>query len=248
LIVPEPVGRAIARGHATTIIAPLTPQRRYRTGDLVRITPTVWAELTRVRRAPLGHLTDQEAREAGYPSAEAFTESWVQEREAAWVQRQRDYLEKVGDRNPEAFLAQLLRSRYHAIHAHKFAWFLTAQPTEAPRLLAAASDEIYVQSPGRAMRGTADPGEALTEEEHKRHVQDRADRRAVKHAKQLEAERDKLAYPVRKELVRQAAVRRRVDISSELYTLNRMEREGRSEEALLVKLRAIEAIVRPEAA
>ena len=136
----------------------------------------------------------------------------------------------------------------HAIHAHKFAWFLTAQPTEAPRLLAAASDEIYVQSPGRAMRGTADPGEALTEEEHKRHVQDRADRRTAKHQRQLEADREALPYQARKAMVRDGARRRRIDISSEMFTLNRMEREGRPEQTLLVKLRAIEAIVRPEAA
>jgi hypothetical protein len=169
-IVAGPKGaKAIARGDVTMIARPAKGSdhaKRYQPGMRLAVKMCVGIKgmsdtLCHVRalqvrgpRDPMtaGMIGYTEARMLGYATSDDFRTAWV------------------SDLDPDHADDPL--DRFDARWAGKLIWAVRFEVdiAEAPRLLAVRSDELYVESPARAL---PDEFPALSEEDYKRHVEGR---------------------------------------------------------------------------
>lgn len=144
-------------------------------------TQIVHAKILKADRAPLGHLTTEQAQAEGHPTPQEFEIHWIEHHERPWLDRQSTYLLNEGIPEDEVAEARdawaIVRYAHH--WAPREAWTLTLEPFhDMPFLL-----------PGLPEEPEAIPAERL----HKRweyrsakhYSQARDEEQRVREAKQL---------------------------------------------------------------
>lgn len=182
----------------------------------------------------LGQVDYDIARELGHHRLDAFRVAWV-------TAHDHDWLAVHFDATEEEFLA-----RFERRWAHKLAWLIefridTAAP---PRLLAARSDEIYVENDAQALRGEMP---ALSEAEWETHVGPRSHYRRREHEQARRLERETLGWPDRLAAAKAAAKAKGYDIRDEVRRFDRLIQNGKTAKAM-TQLARIEQRVFPLAA
>jgi hypothetical protein len=176
------------------------------------------------QRIQLGQVDYSLVRELGYVRLDQFQEAWVDEHDPAF---EGDALE-----------------RFQRRHAHREVWVIrfAVDRAQAPRLLAARSDELYVENPAMAL-----PFEfpALTPDEHELHVARPALVREARRQAMLLADRAALSTEQRVTAARRAAASKGLDMRSEFRLYDRHVRLERVVEALR-QLELIESRVFPQ--
>jgi hypothetical protein len=176
------------------------------------------------QRIQLGQVDYSLVRELGYVRLDQFQEAWVAEHDPAF---EGDALE-----------------RFQRRHAHREVWVIrfAVDRAQAPRLLAARSDELYVENPAMAL-----PFEfpALTPDEHELHVARPALVREAHRQAMLLATRAALSTDQRVTAARRAAASKGLDMRSEFRLYDRHVRLERAVEALR-QLELIESRVFPQ--
>lgn len=277
--VPAHVARAVSRGEATTLRVPVdtrTHRHKTRKGRTVHSRPfrpiagdrlplhatdtpiTLHVDIAHVERGPLGHLTAEQARHAGYPTPARFEQAWVLRHDADWLTAQLDYLRSQGE--PEDDVLATLPAWATARYAHRWAervvWVLTVTPVhDMPLLLAPAarpkhSEHGYVNNRSAAL---PDEPEAVPLERLDRrwttgagHRHTTAKRERTDTNRRL---RELLSVEQRMVAAVNAAKRNEVDVSAELWLLKRTLRENRPEPAVRSRLERVERVAyRDEAA
>jgi hypothetical protein len=179
------------------------------------------------QRIQLGQVDYGLVRELGYVRLDQFQESWVREH----------------DPKPAYEIMDLLE-RFQRRHAHREVWVIrfAVDRAQAPRLLAARSDELYVENPAMAL-----PFEfpALTPDEHELHVARPALVREARRQAMLLADRAALSTDQRVTAARRAAAAKGLDMRSEFRLYDRHVRLERVVEALR-QLELIESRVFPQ--
>jgi hypothetical protein len=137
-----------------------------------------------------------------------------------------------------------LLERFQRRHAHREVWVIrfAVDRAQAPRLLAARSDELYVENAAMAL-----PFEfpALTPDEHELHIGRPARDREARRQAMLAATRAALSTEQRVTAARRAAASKGLDMRSEFRLYDRHVRLERAVEALR-QLELIESRVFPQ--
>ena len=185
----------------------------------------------------LGDVTYPIARELGHMHLSAFWRYWLVNHDQAWIGRA---IEAETDTDEE--IARRFESRW----AGKLAWLIRFRvDREAPpRLLAARSDELYVENDAMALHGEMP---ALSEEEWKTHIgPDSAFRRAQRE-RERKAWRESQLWENRLVAAKAAAKAKGYDVRDEVRRFERLMGQGKIEKAMR-QLELLEARVFPVAA
>lgn len=195
--------RGAKRAHLTPT-DPTAPTR-WRVGDMVLVRtvkgPALAAgdeptKLPRVKitAAELVPLESMTARDAtlliGDKKAKVvdLARWWMDRHDAEWRSKPKDYR----DRLDSLVVLKRFRERWHPWQVWRIAW--TLDPTDRPRFLPVDSSLGYIETAGRAMSGSLDPGEAVSETDQDvitaaARVRDSAGRRA-EHEQRVAATRE----------------------------------------------------------
>jgi hypothetical protein len=177
VIVSKFQARAIQTGKATTLRRPIdergyaTRNRRGRTevrkptvhqpSDRIAIRTTIKGDalchvlITGLRKERLGRLTFDDARAEGFRTTTAFKTHWVRRHDAEWIaRREQEAVLPDGTIEQRVMADDALVERFDSRHAEMLVWVLSIEvERDTPKLLAAQSDELYVDTPARAMPG-----------------------------------------------------------------------------------------------
>jgi hypothetical protein len=170
-------------------------------------------EILDVRQELVGQITFDDARAEGFRTTAEFSAAWVRIHDKAWVAAWNG-TEDEHD----------LTVRFTERHAQKPVWVITFKLDHAhvPRLLAARPAPDYVTDPRLALPGEP---EALSDEDWKRHVEAHRDRNAAEwqtvEEHQRELDRRLMSQDERIARMRREANMRGVDITRELWLLNK---------------------------
>jgi hypothetical protein len=183
------------------------------------------------------HLADvdyQTARDLGYVRLDDFQIAWVLEHDQDWLDRQ------------DAPTNDTILARFQHRWAGKLAWLLRFRidPTAAPRLLAARSDELYVQNEAMALKGEMP---ALYEDQWKLHVGPQSRYREQDRLAVRRAEREAKTAQDRLLEAKRAAKAKGADIRDECRRFERLTEQGKTDKAMR-QLALIEARTFPAAA
>lgn len=193
-----------------------------------------------VQRA--GELTYDDARAMGYRTTSEAMAAWLADHDQAWI-CEPDQLDECQACGGPGLTADGYcvtcgcddqpRARFTRRHADRLVWVVRfdLDRTHVPRLLAAVpgregdANGDYVTSPSQAPNGDGDPGEALTDTEHKRHVQDNADRthdqwRTLEHAAR-DAELEQLSLGRRLDIAISEARDRGLSVTREVRVIEK---------------------------
>jgi hypothetical protein len=238
-IVAGPKGaKAIARGDITMIARPAKSgdhQKRYQPGMRLAVKMCVGIKgmsdtLCHVRvldaRGPrelmtAGQIGFAEARMLGHDTTGTFKLNWVREHDEQWW---RPIQERLNGRDPDEDTLDEFLDRFDSRWASKLIWAVRFEIdiTEASRLLAVRSDELYVESPARAL---PDEFPAISEADYKRHVQGRRDMSTADWiAKGEEArakERETKSVEERLQRLERDARQRGIDISDDMWRIRK---------------------------
>ena len=170
----------------------------------------------------LGQVTVRVARELGHVRLDAFWRYWIVNHDQAWIGRA---IEAGTDTEEE------IARRFEQRWSGKLAWLIRFRidRTAAPRLLAARSDELYVESDATALRGELP---ALTEDEWKLHIGPQSRYRERDRLAAQRAARVAKAWPERIAAARVAAKAKGADIRDECRRYERLVEQGKTEKAL----------------
>lgn len=181
--------RAAARGDITLHLRPVTSRdhrKRFHVDQRLAVRPSIGAAtlchvmVTEVRGptfdpAPmrLAAITFDDARHAGYRTTLDLKRAWLLKHDAAWHRRQIALLDEEPEGvDRDATLDDRIQARWDR-HAHKPVWAVrfVVDIAGSDRLLAARSDELYVENIARAL---PDEPAALSAADFDRHVARRA--------------------------------------------------------------------------
>jgi hypothetical protein len=182
----------------------------------------------------LGDVDYQTARDLGYIRLDDFQIAWVEEHDPDWLDRYQ------GD-TP---ITDAIVARFQQRWAGKLAWLLRfhIDPTAAPRMLAARSDELYVENEAMALKGEMP---ALYEDQWKLHVGPQSRYREQDRLAQRRAEREAKTSEARLLDAKRAAKAKGADIRDECRRFERLTEQGQTEKAMrqlaLIETRAFPA-------
>jgi hypothetical protein len=225
--------RLVVHGQRTTHLTPVKPshhRKRYLPAQRLAVKSYVGGVtechvvVSDAGRIQLGQVDYGLVRELGYIRVDAFQEAWVAEHEPDF------------DGEP--------LERFQRRHAHREMWVIrfALDRTQAPRLLAARSDELYVENAAMAL---AHEFPALTPDEHEFHIARPARDREARRQQMLVADRAALDTGQRASYARHAASTKGLDMRSEFRLYDRLVRLERAVEALR-QLELIESRVFPQ--
>jgi hypothetical protein len=181
----------------------------------------------------LGQLTIQDARALGYTRLDHLWRNWITNHDQTWLGRAID-----NDQDTDEEIARRFQTRW----ADKLAWLLhfNIDHAAAPHLLAARSDELYVENPAMALRGELP---ALRPDEWDTHIGPKSPYRIADHlaAKRAQTWQARLAEAT------EHATHRGKDIRDELRRFNRLITDGKIEKAMR-QLELLEQRIYPAAA
>lgn len=185
----------------------------------------------------LGQITRTTAKDLGHIHLDAFWRHWITNHDQAWLGQ---HVHQGTDTDTA------IAERFHHRWSGKLVWLLRfhVDIAAAPHLLAARSDELYVENAAMALRGELP---ALTEDEWKRHVKPWADERRADRIAAQHAQRAEQPLPTRVKLAQSTARIKGLPLDGEFRRLTYLLDKGRAAEASR-QLGYIEARVFPQAA
>lgn len=225
--------------------------------------------ITDVRQEPLGDLTLADAHAEGFRTTDEFRLYWVALHDKAWIARQHKLLDAEHDFTDEDRAETIhIRAlpRFNARHAHRHVWVITFEldRTEQPRYLAAggswnpahAKRDQALREAGHTIPTTEEDSgythtAALSVQGEPEAVSD-ADQKLItaqagrpEHWRALEEghrERELRLLSLEDRIVRarRIARMRNVDIEREIWMVERLRQQGRTDEAVVHKLRGAE--------
>jgi hypothetical protein len=178
----------------------------------------------------LGDVTDQIARDLGHEGADTFRIWWVRAEDHDWWQRTEDEHRDLDGRLRDLDAAyEKVRARFEHRWAAKLAWLIRFRVdiSAAPHLLAARSDELYVENPAMAL---PDELPALRRDEWELHVGQHSPFRERARLRAQKREREARDWPERLTLARDAARAKGYDVRDECRRYERLDRAGPARE------------------
>jgi hypothetical protein len=259
------IASEIQYGRRTTYMLPVKPnhhRRRFHEGQRLSLKAFVGGStlahvvVSDAQRIQLGQVDYGLVRELGYVRLDQFQEAWVAEHEPGLRPKRCPDCHLGQQEEADGVLYRCLTcagrgevpvdplERFQRRHAHREVWVIrfAVDRAQAPRLLAARSDELYVENAAMAL-----PFEfpALTPDEHELHVARPALVREARRQAMLLADRAALSTEQRVTAARRAAASKGLDMRSEFRLYDRHVRLERVVEALR-QLELIESRVFPQ--